>query len=310
MLRGGYGIGYYRVEGNDIYGLVGNPPFANIISVFNPPLDDPSRGSIGADRPKNVVTIDPIYSVPMVQTYSFGVQHQIATNTAVAASYVGSRGTHLDRGRQLNYPLPGDGLDFDPRLNTRQIALEQLAPFQGWSAITQRENTASSTYHSLQVDFNRAYRNGLRFQAVYTLSKVITDADSFGAQPQDPRDLEAERALAGFDRTHAAVFNYIYELPFWRSPSNAAFQAPAPGRFGNAGRNLVRGPGINKWDIGLFKNFRLQEQLNLQFRWETFNTFNHTNFWGVSSTLGAGNFGQVTSARDGRVMQFALKLDF
>jgi len=368
VLRGGYGIGYYRVEGNDIYGLVGNPPFANIISVFNPPLDDPSRGSIGADRPKNVVTIDPIYSVPMVQTYSFGVQHQIATNTAVAASYVGSRGTHLDRGRQLNYPLPGDGLDFDPRLNTRQIALEQLAPFQGWSAITQRENTASSTYHSLQVDFNRAYRNGLRFQAVYTLSKVITDADSFGAQPQDPRDLEAERALAGFDRTHAAVFNYIYELPFWRSPSNAferalggwemsgitafqsgnplnvdftgpttglasrpdrvadtamtgpktaaqwfntaAFQAPAPGRFGDAGRNLVRGPGINKWDIGLFKNFRLQEQLNLQFRWETFNTFNHTNFWGVSSTLGAGNFGQVTSARDGRVMQFALKLDF
>jgi len=92
--------------------------------------------------------------------------------------------------------------------------------------------------------------------------------------------------------------------------NTAAFQAPAPGRFGNAGRNLVRGPGINKWDIGLFKNFRLQEQLNLQFRWETFNTFNHTNFWGVSSTLGAGNFGQVTSARDGRVMQFALKLDF
>lgn len=368
VVRGGYGIGFYRVEGNDAYQLVGNPPFANIVTVFNPPLDNPGGGTVGADRPRSVNTLDPVYDVPMVQTYSFGIQQRISANSALSVSYIGTRGTHLDRGRQLNYPGPVDGFDYDPRLNTREIALEQIAPFQGWSGISQIETTASSTYHSLQVDFNRAFDNGMRFQAAYTYSKTLTDADGFGALPQNPRDLRPERALASFDRTHVAVFNYVYELPLWRNPTNMiqrllggwqlsgitafqsgtpinvgltgptiglatrpdvaagvplsltktpeqwfstqTFQTPGLGYFGNAGRNLVRGPGINKWDIGVFKNFRFGEESNLQFRWETFNTFNHPSFLRVSSTHGAGDFGAVVSARDARVMQFGLKLEF
>jgi hypothetical protein len=368
VLRGGYGIGYYRVEGNDVYGLVGNPPFANVVQVFNPPLDDPTRGSAGADRPKNLSTLDPTNSIPYVQTYSLGVQQQVARNTALTVSYVGSRGTHLDRGRQLNYPLPGNGFDFDPRLNSRTVAIELIAPYQGWSAITQRENTAASTYHSLQSDFTRAFNNGLRFQAVYTFSRVLTDADGFGGLPQNPYNRRAERGLASFDRTHVAVMNYTYELPFFRNPANlvqrliggwqtsgitafqsgrpynvgltganiglanrpdlvagqpiegpktasqwfniAAFRMPAFGFYGNAGRDLVRGPGINKWDFSMFKNFRITEAANVQFRWETFNLFNNANFDGVSLSLGAANFGQVTSARDPRTMQFGLKVEF
>ena len=368
VLRGGYGIGYYRVEGNDVYALVGNPPFANIVQVFNPPLDDPSRGSVGADRPKNLTTIDPSYPIPYVQTYSLGIQHQLAANMALTASYVGSRGTHLDRGRQLNYPPPSGGFDFDPRLNSRQVAIEAIAPYQGWSAITQRENTAASTYHSLQMDFTRAFRNGVRFQSVYTFSKVLTDADAFGGLPQNPFNRRAERSYASFDRTHIVVLNYTYELPFFRKPSNlieallggwqmngitalqsgrpynvgltgpaiglanrpdyvagqpingpntvaqwfntAAFRMPAPGRYGNAGRDLVRGPGIDKWDFSMFKNFRVSERLNVQFRWESFNLFNTANFDAVSLSLGAANFGEVTSARDPRTMQFGLKIEF
>lgn len=368
VLRGGYGIGYFRVEGNDVYSLVGNPPLGGVQQVFNPPLDDPTRGAAGADRPKSVNTIDPIYPIPYVQTYSLGVQHQVAANTAFTVSYVGSRGVKLDRGRQLNYPFPANGFDFDPRLNTRDIAIERIAPFQGWSTISQRENTAASSYHSMQTDFTRAFQNGLRFQGVYTWSKVLTDADGFGALPQNPYNRRAERSLAGFDRTHVAVVNYTYELPFLRGSKNlaakllggwqlsgitafqsgrpynlgmtggtiglanrpdvvpgsavnrlktvakwfdtAAFRAPVFGFYGNAGRNLIRGPGINKWDISMFKNFKFREDLNLQFRWETFNTFNNANFEGVSTTFGAGNFGQVTSARDPRTMQLGLKLEF
>lgn len=368
VLRGGYGIGYYRVEGNDVYSLVGNPPSANIVTVFNPPLDDPSRGTAGADRPKSVNTLDPTYGVPMTQSYSFGVQQQLARNTALTVSYVGSRGTRLDRGRQLNFPLPAGGFDFDPRLNSRAIPFELIAPFRGWSAITQRENTASSTYHSLQVEFNRAFENGLRLQGAYTWSRVIADADGFGATPQNPYNLRLERAVANFDRTHVFVVNYTYELPFWRQPTNlveriaggwqlsgitaiqsgrpfnigltggdiglagrpdviagqnaagdksverwfntGAFAKPRPGFYGNAGRNLVRGPGIDKWDISLFKNFAIRENARLQLRWETFNAFNHSNFDAVSFNFGAGNFGQVTSARDPRTMQIGAKVEF
>jgi hypothetical protein len=79
-------------------------------------------------------------------------------------------------------------------------------------------------------------------------------------------------------------------------------------RPGNTGRNTARGPGLQRWDFSAFKNFRLAERLRLQFRSEFFNIFNHTNFSTVASNLGAANFGQVTAARDPRIIQFGLKL--
>ena len=48
----------------------------------------------------------------------------------------------------------------------------------------------------------------------------------------------------------------------------------------------------------------------LQFRFETFNTFNHTNWASIGATLGSSTFGQVTAARDARIAQLALKLSF
>jgi len=57
----------------------------------------------------------------------------------------------------------------------------------------------------------------------------------------------------------------------------------------------------------LFKPVAASDQLNIQFRAEAFNLFNQTNFDAVSTTFGARNFGQVTSARTARVVQFGLK---
>ncbi|MDQ2948005.1 MAG: hypothetical protein M3Y27_19065, partial [Acidobacteriota bacterium] len=82
-------------------------------------------------------------------------------------------------------------------------------------------------------------------------------------------------------------------------------------RPGTAPRNGIRGPGYQKWDLSLFKNFHLSERgTNLQFRFETFNTFNHTNWASIGATLGSSTFGQVTAARDPRIAQLALKLSF
>jgi hypothetical protein len=50
------------------------------------------------------------------------------------------------------------------------------------------------------------------------------------------------------------------------------------GRFGDSGRNILIGPGFNEWDIALLKNFPLREKLGLQFRAESFNTWNHAAF--------------------------------
>ncbi|MBI3207272.1 MAG: TonB-dependent receptor [Candidatus Solibacter usitatus] len=83
-------------------------------------------------------------------------------------------------------------------------------------------------------------------------------------------------------------------------------------RPGNAPRNGIRGPGYQRWDLSLFKNFAIGERnkANLQFRFETFNTFNHTNWASIGASIGASTFGLVTAARDARVAQLALKLTY
>ncbi|HZT29649.1 MAG TPA: hypothetical protein VFA33_07200 [Bryobacteraceae bacterium] len=88
------------------------------------------------------------------------------------------------------------------------------------------------------------------------------------------------------------------------------FAVPALGTFGNAGRSLVRGPGVNNWDLSFSKRTMIHESVELQFRGEFFNLFNHTQYSGVSTTVGAATFGQVTSARDPRITQLGLRLLF
>jgi Carboxypeptidase regulatory-like domain/TonB dependent receptor len=87
-----------------------------------------------------------------------------------------------------------------------------------------------------------------------------------------------------------------------------------PFTFGNSGRNSLRGPGINNVDFSIFKHFKIRENSDLEFRSEFFNAFNHTQFLlsGNSSSVAGFNdtFGQLTQARDPRIIQFALKLRF
>lgn len=83
-------------------------------------------------------------------------------------------------------------------------------------------------------------------------------------------------------------------------------------RPGNAGRYTVRGPGYGRWDFSMFKNIRIHEYSFVQFRAEFFNLFNHTNFQGVGTSYATGSttFGTITSTRDARVVQLALKFSF
>ncbi len=94
--------------------------------------------------------------------------------------------------------------------------------------------------------------------------------------------------------------------------NTACFQNVPTGqvRPGNAGRNTIRGPGYQKWDLSAFKNFHFTEQRYLQFRLETFNTFNHTNWASIGATRAASTYGFVTAARDPRIVQLGLKLYF
>jgi hypothetical protein len=89
--------------------------------------------------------------------------------------------------------------------------------------------------------------------------------------------------------------------------NTAAFAQPAFGEFGNSGRSILRGPGINNVDLGLFKNFSFGPT-TLQLRVEAFNALNHPQWSGVSNRLWLPDFGVVTGARDGRIVQLGAKL--
>ena len=103
--------------------------------------------------------------------------------------------------------------------------------------------------------------------------------------------------------------------------NTSCFTQPLAGQFGNSSRDMIRGPGINNWDMGVGKDFRLAERLSFQFRAEAFNIFNHAQY-GVdpltNTTIGAavdqnvndGVFGRVTAARPGRIIQLGGKFIF
>jgi hypothetical protein len=89
------------------------------------------------------------------------------------------------------------------------------------------------------------------------------------------------------------------------------------GRFGNLGRNVVRGPGFANTDFSIMKDIRLRERMRAQFRVEIFDLFNHPNFGQPGNVVGAAGFGQITNTRfptgesgSSRQVQFALKLSW
>jgi outer membrane receptor protein involved in Fe transport len=85
---------------------------------------------------------------------------------------------------------------------------------------------------------------------------------------------------------------------------------PETGEPGTTPRNSVRGPGFARTDLGLFKNIRFADRHRLQVRVEAFNLFNQARFGQPGNQIGTSNFGRITSADDGRIIELALKYNF
>jgi len=124
----------------------------------------------------------------------------------------------------------------------------------------------------------------------------------------------------------------LVDLPNINTPESTCFQAIAPsafyvfastfptnnavanrlatqaGQFGNAGRNIARGPGYTNVDASLVRTFPLAGRSQVQFRWEVFNVFNEVNLGLPVADLNSPSFGRIFSAGPPRLMQFAVKV--
>jgi hypothetical protein len=118
--------------------------------------------------------------------------------------------------------------------------------------------------------------------------------------------------LSGGDRT----FTHYFDTSCFVNPPSISPDTNIATHRGNSGRNILRGPGINNWDMSLSKAFRtFGEGRELQVRAEAFNVFNHTqwssiNTWNDTGTNSESQFGYITGSRPGRHMQFAVKFVF
>lgn len=96
------------------------------------------------------------------------------------------------------------------------------------------------------------------------------------------------------------------------APNADSFASAPLGSLGNAGRNVFRGPGLNNWDMELYKNTHITESTYVQLRIELYNAFNHTQFnpGGITTNFASSRFGQVRSAFAPRQVQLAAKFYF
>lgn len=376
-IRGGYGIYYDRTILNTILGLRLNPPHYE----FNLFLSDPAVPRLTLENPFPAEAGVPLLPSPnffaknfrdgYVQQWSLNLQRQVLGDMLVEIGYLGSKGTHLYRQRQINQPRPAPG------------PVQPRRPYPMFGSINGIESSAYSSYHSLQVRTDKRFAKNFSFLLAYTFSKSIDSSSAYAGNAnttnnaQDGNNLRAEKGLSSFDMRHRFSLSYIIQLPFGRgqaylgdlkglaghlvsgweitgittvqsgTPSDIqltidrsntgvfrdrpdrggkevklkdakpeqfwdpkAFVLQPPFHFGNAGRNILPGPGWVNFDLSVIKNTHVTESLNLQFRAEIFNLFNHPNFFNPERFFDTPLFGKVTAAADPRLLQIALKLIF
>jgi hypothetical protein len=388
VIRGGFGVFYERVQGNDVYNAALNPPFAYQPSATNVYFSNPNTSALtGATTtssfPSTMTNIKYVYPPPGTANYSFGIQREVAPSIVAVVQYVGSVGWDQNDDRHINtLPLVDSNNSYATRKGVANGSLNAnlYRQYPGFSDINQEENETHTNYNSLQAGLRLENRHGLTTQFAYTWSHEIDEVSSDLNGLSNPFNPKYDRASGGLDRRHILNISYIYALPFYTKSSNVAARtilggwevsgvtvaekgtpqyitytggdvvgltgytnrpnllskvsypkkvgewfntgsfgdptAPWNGGanqgFGNAGRDAVVAPGLFNWNLSLFKTIPLTagDGPKIEVRFESFNTFNHTEFNGIDAGNHDGNFGQVTSTYDPRTLQLGAKFRF
>jgi hypothetical protein len=206
-LRAGVGLFANRTMINRDTALGGNAPFQPQTTVINGNADAPA-GATPRLFPFTMTVQDPVFKIPTAWAWNTTFQREIGWGTTVELGYVGRRGIHNQRKRNINQLLPGT-LQANPGINANA-----LRPYQGMGIVGMAENSGLSQYNALQVSVERRFATGLQFGLAYTLSKSTDNGSSLTDVLPNNYDDHAYYGRSDFDRTHVLILNYIYELPF------------------------------------------------------------------------------------------------
>ncbi len=214
-------------------------------------------------------------------------------------------------GKSLDEGGGGNSSTGDPRINIQDP--RQVRANYGFSNFDYRHRFTLSTIAELPFGHGRKFmRNANSFaEAVaggWQMTSIVT------AQSGAPFSvfLSTPTANTGTFTRPNRVCNG--NLPSDKQSMNEWFDVtcfvnPPPFTFGNAGRNILIGPGLFTWDLGMGKEFRTNDRLGLQFRSEFFNLLNRPNFGLPNASIGSAAAGSINSVvTNARQVQFALRI--
>lgn len=247
-IRGGYGIFFEHTNGNEgnTESLEGSPPLSLSSTQYNI-VGYTSIGGGGLLFPLSPNSIPTKAIWPYMQQWHFDVQRDLAKNTVLTVSYVGSKGTHLTDQRDFNqlFPLPAslnpyrrgqpissndcstltvNGAPVAGRTLTNlnvacgNVSPDIYRPYQGFGNITGLEDQANSSYNAMQVSA-RHYIGHLNVSVAYTWSHSIDNSsDRYDGSFVNSYNIGASRASSNFDQRHLLTVSYVYDLPFFTHP--------------------------------------------------------------------------------------------
>jgi len=240
VVRGGWGIMYERIQGNDMYNGAVNPPgdpnpTLNGVSLQNPGQSLASGNVITAAAlpvlPLGVTGIATHYPSPTSYQYSLGVQEAVGAHAVLNVSYVGSHGSHENYYQAINLPplaaLPAEVAA--GALNNENVT------YPGFGGVRLAYNEGNALYNSLQTSLNGTLFRQLHLQVAYTLAKAEDSTTSVGSggdlnnatNPYEGWKYDYGPSL--FDRRNVFFTNFVWDMPFLRDSSNRLLKSTLGG---------------------------------------------------------------------------------
>ena len=229
VLRGGFGMFYERIQGNDVYNMGPNPPFSYNPNPSNVSFSNPSvslTSGLAAARPFFPASFTSLaysdYKLPVATQFSFGIQRQLSQAAVLNVAYVGSVDYHQPDQRAINTVPLNDpnrtaicGGNCNYNGANYNANLDRIYP--GFSSITETEAATNSNYNSLQVSATWRSHSGLTLQGAYTWSHELDYTSGDLNTLSNPFDRRYDYASGDLDRRHTGVFSYVYSLPFFKN---------------------------------------------------------------------------------------------
>ncbi|MGH9621539.1 MAG: carboxypeptidase regulatory-like domain-containing protein [Bryobacteraceae bacterium] len=212
-LRAGFGMFNERLRQNNFnFGAGTNYPnqfsstalYGNVSS-----FDVASTGQ----APPNMTIFPTDNTMPTIYSWYAGVQHELGAGFVLDVSYSGNHSVHLMDQRQVN-ALPVGYTAANPNalpsVNNQYTA---LLPYLGWGNLNAIETNSYSRYNALMIRVSRRFIKGLTGNFNYTLSRTMDILDNDSDQINNPFDIAAQYAPAGYDQTHNFSTDWVYDLP-------------------------------------------------------------------------------------------------